>query len=151
MASASTLRRTRASFLVVAILAFLAAGALFLLQAAPSASPPDRGVPRPPPPTAIAPRPGHEHGKALPPKPEATIPPAAATAPAPAPLLSSLSAYASLSTAVIALFGFLITSVMSVRRERRDSALFAIDLEMKRAQLAEMQSKAAQAGKVATG
>jgi len=149
MASASTLRRTRASFLVVAILAFLAAGALFFLQAAPSASPPDRAVPRPPQPTAIAP--GHEHGKAPLPKPEPTIPPAAAAAPAPAPLLSSLGAYASLSTAVIALLGFLITSVMTVRRERRDSALFAIDLEMKRAQLAELQAKAAQTRKVANG
>jgi hypothetical protein len=69
----------------------------------------------------------------------------------PAPL-SSLSAFASLSTAVIALLGFLITSVMTVRRERRDSALFAIDLEMKRAQLAEMQSRADQArNKVAAG
>lgn len=145
MASASTLRRTRASFLVVAILAFLAAGALFFLQARPVA-PPDRALP--PPPTAIAPHPGREHGKAPQPRPEA-VPPATAAAPAPAPLLSSLTAYASLSTAVIALLGFLITSVMTVRRERRDSALFAIDLEMKRAQLAELQARTAQARKVA--
>jgi hypothetical protein len=98
----------------------------------------------PPPAIAVQPRPGHP---APPPKAIDTVPPTMAAAP-PGTTLSSLSAYASLSTAAIALLGFVITSVMSVRRERRDSALFAIDLEMKRAQLAEMQAKA---GKAAAG
>jgi hypothetical protein len=141
MASASTLRRTRTSFLVVAILAFLLAGGLFMLR---PAAPPGRDAS--PPPVAVAPHPGHDHLTA-PPK---AVEPAATAAPAASPL-SNLSAYATLSTAVIALLGFVITSVMTVRRERRDSALFAIDLEMKRAQLAEMQAKVAQARKVANG
>jgi len=143
MASASTLRRTRTGFLVVAMLAFLAAGGLFFL-APHAAAPPGRGAHETPPTIAVQPGPGHP---APPPKSIEAVPSAAATAPAPT-ALSSLSAYASLSTAVIALLGFVITSVMSVRRERRDSALFAIDLEMKRAQLAEMQAKA---GKAAAG
>jgi len=151
MASASTLRRTRQGFLVVAILAFLVAGGLFLFTARPG-HPPDRvvKVEPPPPPVAVQHPGGHGDTQAQPPKAIEPVPPAAAAGPAPA-ALSSLSAFASLSTAVIALLGFVITSVMTVRRERRDSALFAIDLEMKRAQLAEMQSKAAQAGKVAAG
>lgn len=140
MASASTLRRTRTAFLGVAILAFLVAGGLFTLRTVP---PPDRSLT--PPPTAVAPHPGRDHGETPTPKAVEPIPPATAAAPA-ASLLSSLSAVASLSTALIALIGFVITSVMSVRRERRDSALFAIDLEMKRAQLAEMQAKAATGG-----
>jgi hypothetical protein len=139
MASASTLRRTRTAFLGVAILAFLVAGWLFTMRTVP---PPDRGQPEPP--VAVAPHPQHDHGKTPPPKAVEPVPPATAAAPA-ASALSNLSAYATLSTAVIALLGFVITSVMTVRRERRDSALFAIDLEMKRAQLAEMQAKAAQA------
>jgi hypothetical protein len=145
MASASSLRRTRAGFLVVAILAFLVAGGLFMLR---PASQPDRRVAEPPPPAALPS--GHEHLKKRPSKAIEPVPPAAAADAARSPL-SSLSAFASLSTAVIALLGFAITSVMSVRRERRDSALFAIDLEMKRVQLAEMQAKAAQGGKVAAG
>ena len=143
MASALTLRRTRTGFLVVATLAFLAAGGLFFF-APHAAAPPDRGVTAAPP-TAI--QPGQDTTKAPPPKAIETVPPATAAAPA-GTTLSSLSAYASLSTAPIARLGFVITSVMSVRRERRDSALFAIDLEMKRAQLAEMQAKA---GKAAAG
>jgi hypothetical protein len=147
MASASTLRRTRQGFLVVAILAFLVAGSLFLAMTR-SNQLPGRSVVKPPTPVAVQPA-GHGDPKARPPKAIEPVPPAAA-APATS-TLSSLSAFASLSTAVIALLGFVITSVMTVRRERRDSALFAIDLEMKRAQLAEMQSKASQAGKVAAG
>jgi len=139
MATASTLRRTRTGFLLTAILAFLVAGGLFVF--APHAAPPDRGVATPP----GAARPDADHRKE---PPHAIEPRPAATAAPQEVLLSSLSAYASLSTAVIALLGFVITSVMSVRRERRDSALFAIDLEMRRAQLAEMQAKA---GKAAAG
>jgi len=146
MASASTLRRTRRGFLVVAILAFLVAGSLFLAATRNVSSTGRHGGERPPP---VAQHPGPDPA-ATPPKSIDPVPPAAAAAPLPSSL-SSLSAFASLSTAVIALLGFAITSVMTVRRERRDSALFAIDLEMKRAQLAEMQSRAAQAGKVATG
>lgn len=149
MTSASTLRRTRRGFLVVAILAFLVAGGLFMFATRP-VQPLDRGAVRPPPPAA-AQHPGRGDTRTPPPGKIEPVPPATAAAPAPAPL-SSLSAFASLSTAVIALLGFVITSVMTVRRERRDSALFAIDLEMKRAQLAEMQSRADQArNKVAAG
>jgi hypothetical protein len=144
MASASTLRRTRTGFLAVAILAFLVAGWLFLARSAPRS---DRGVEQP---AAAAPHPGHDRGRAPSPKAAEPVPPAAAAAPA-VPLLSDLGAFASLSTAVIALLGFAITSVMSVRRERRDSALFAIDLEMKRVQLAQMRAKAARADRIAPG
>jgi hypothetical protein len=149
MASASTLRRTRRGFLVVAILAFLVAGGLFLFATRPG-HPPGRLEVKPPPRVAVQ-HPGHGDTNATPPGTTIEpVPPATAAAPAPAPL-SSLGAFASLSTALIALLGFVVTSVLTVRRERRDSALFAIDLEMKRAQLAEMQSRAAQAGKVAAG
>ncbi len=149
MASASTLRRSRTLFLLVAILALAATGGLAWHRLGQAPSPADAAAAAAvaaagPAPVAPAER---EHLRRPAPRPVA---PAAAAAPAPS-LLADAGTLASLSTAVIALLGFAITSVMSVRKERRDSALFAIDLEMKRAQLAEIQAKVAQSTRTAAG
>jgi hypothetical protein len=156
MGSASTLRRYRLGFLIVAIVALLASGALFSMRRAPEAPP---GVVISSASVGIGSLRGgeitvdrepHEHKTARPlPKTDADAPAPTPSTPSTPPSLSTLTACASLCTATIALLGFLVTSVMTVRKERRDSALFAIDLETKRLQLAEIQAKVARATEAA--
>ena len=147
MASTPKLRRYRTGFLVLAILAFVLTAGLFALR--PAALAVDDGG-RPPPVAGNTPGPipqGHEHAARPPapalrgearPQPHGTLD------------VADVGAVASLCTTVIALLGFLVTSIMTVRKERRDSALFAIELEAKRLQLAEMQARIGQAARDVT-
>jgi hypothetical protein len=163
MASMSSLQRTRRVFLVVSLLGFglaLAFGAYEATRPAAHrvarAEPPKSARPAPAPAPAQTAEPGvREARRHLRTPDEAPLAPAPAEAPtpveAPAPVeateaaapqatglaadLPLLSACASLSAALIALLGFVITSVMTLRKERRDSALFAVEIEMKRVQL----------------
>ncbi len=156
MASTSSLRRTRRGFLIVSLVGFVLAlglGAWEWTRSAAHAVPVSRAEPpktaRPVPPQPVAPagHEGHAHlrapNEAATAADEATAPPQAAAPQAAggfAADLPLLSACASLSAALIAFLGFVITSVMTLRKERRESALFAVELEMKRMQLETMRA-----------
>jgi hypothetical protein len=150
MASTSSLRRYRRGFLVASLIGFGLALAFAAFEYTRPAShavlPPQSATPVRPAPVEAEPRDPHHHSRApneavpkqdLPIAPESPAPEATGWLSADLPLLS---ACASLSAALIALLGFVITSVMTLRKERRESALFAVELEMKRMQLETMRS-----------
>jgi hypothetical protein len=146
MASASVLRGYRKLFLIVTMVLLLVSIALGALRTSVVrvTAPPTRIAEEEVAPPEIRVPIDHDHLKAPPreiaphPKP---LPVPARTAPPSQSDLPLLGACASLSAALLTFLGFLVTSFMALRKERRDNALFAVDLEMKRLQLAEMQAR----------